>query len=537
MNARPSMVLLTQDAGLGSAMSAILAPIADVRIATQAEAWNARRAIAFPCVTIVDARALDREIARTLREARPDLVLVLSDDARQRETAENAGAFALLSLTPDASALRTAVRQALEHLDATEALAARNDARAHRLADAAPVAGAPCSASLLAAALHSLQRPESLDERVLECLAVPAGAARALLYRVTGDDGTFALRHRIGPVQPGTPDRFGDDAPLVQRFRAHPAILSRLAVAHDSDPGERHAIVRLLNLFGADLIVPLFSTTDLAGWIVLGPRASGLGYNAQDLEELAGTARALSALLELAAARTAPALEPEQVWSDLSDSLSHELRNPLVAIKTFAQLLPERFEDAEFRDAFGKLVLEEIGRIAEVIDTVEQFAHPAPLARARIDLRRIVEDTVERSLDTARRRNLRLTVRIEPALPAVDADAAALARALEQLLRRADEAVAKQPDPEIRVTAVTRNGADGRRCVAVSVGDNAPALPAAERAKLFEPFASARIRGTGLGLPEARRTLVRHGGRLFAEAGRTGTLLTMELPAAPEEAG
>jgi hypothetical protein len=61
MTARPPIVLFTHDADLGSALSAILAPIADLRIATQVEAWNARRAIAFPCVTIVDTRALDRE--------------------------------------------------------------------------------------------------------------------------------------------------------------------------------------------------------------------------------------------------------------------------------------------------------------------------------------------------------------------------------------------------------------------------------------------------------------------------------------------
>ncbi|HEX4640899.1 MAG TPA: histidine kinase dimerization/phospho-acceptor domain-containing protein, partial [Chthoniobacterales bacterium] len=44
-------------------------------------------------------------------------------------------------------------------------------------------------------------------------------------------------------------------------------------------------------------------------------------------------------------------------WTDLAASMSHEIRNPLVAIKTFAQLLPERFEDADFRKDFNEIVV------------------------------------------------------------------------------------------------------------------------------------------------------------------------------------
>lgn len=538
MTPLPIIVLYTHDADLGLHASDALRSVADVRLATNAEMWTARRAIAFPCVTILDSRVIERDLGRHLRDAAPDLVVTFAPDERSRELAEAAGVFAILDLPCDPHVLRTSVRQALVHLDTTEELASLHDERKNGTAAPAQVPPPSESARLLAAAMRSVDRPDALPERLLECLSIPMGAATSSLFLRTDDGTAFDLRVRQSPAAHASPTHFEANSPLAQRLSANPQMLSRVALAQMSEPRDRRATGRLLELLAAEFIVPLFTATDLAGWVVLGPRTTGLPYSVGDAEEVAHIAQAVSALLNLAAVRSRAAAEPDGTqWIDLSNSLSHELRNPLVAIKTFAQLLPERFDDPEFRESFGKLVLEEVGRITEVIDSVEQFAHPAPLVRARIDLKRLVEDVVERTLDTAQHRNLRLTVRIAPGLPGVDADAAALARALEQILRQADEALAKQADPEIRVTASTRTGPDGRRHVAISVGDNAPTLSMEQRDRILVPFASSRIRGTGLGLAEAQRTLNRHGGRIVVEANKTGNTLTMELPAATEKAG
>src|SRR5262249_29916221 len=57
-------------------------------------------------------------------------------------------------------------------------------------------------------------------------------------------------------------------------------------------------------------------------------------------------------------------------WTDLAASMSHEIRNPLVAIKTFAQLLPERFDDADFRKEFNQIVVSEIDRLDRIITQI-----------------------------------------------------------------------------------------------------------------------------------------------------------------------
>ena len=62
----------------------------------------------------------------------------------------------------------------------------------------------------------------------------------------------------------------------------------------------------------------------------------------------------------------------------IAAGVAHEIRNPLASIKTFAQLMPERVDDPEFRNEFGKLVLKDVNRITKVIESMLAFARPGP---------------------------------------------------------------------------------------------------------------------------------------------------------------
>ena len=91
-------------------------------------------------------------------------------------------------------------------------------------------------------------------------------------------------------------------------------------------------------------------------------------------------------------------LDRAAFWTDLAASMSHEIRNPLVAIKTFAQLLPERFDDPDFRHDFNQIVVQEIDRLDKIISQINDFAHPPELVMKPLDLRA----SVKRALEVAR---------------------------------------------------------------------------------------------------------------------------------------
>src|SRR5439155_5063303 len=136
-------------------------------------------------------------------------------------------------------------------------------------------------------------------------------------------------------------------------------------------------------------------------------------------------------------------LDRAAFWTDLAASMSHEIRNPLVAIKTFAQLLPERFEDADFRKEFNKIVVSEIDRLDKIITQINNFAHPPELVFKPIDVR----SPVKKGVEIARSRygingKVELETSLPSNLPRVLGDEAALAEAFAHLVANAAEASA-----------------------------------------------------------------------------------------------
>ncbi|MBN1445834.1 MAG: PAS domain-containing protein [Candidatus Omnitrophica bacterium] len=78
--------------------------------------------------------------------------------------------------------------------------------------------------------------------------------------------------------------------------------------------------------------------------------------------------------------------ERNRYWTSLASRLSHELKNPLVAIKAFAQMLPSKYEDGEFRTSFSEVVQSEVRRINEIIEKINKLADSMELKTSRVDI-------------------------------------------------------------------------------------------------------------------------------------------------------
>ena len=160
-------------------------------------------------------------------------------------------------------------------------------------------------------------------------------------------------------------------------------------------------------------------------------------------------------------------------WAELAASMSHEIRNPLVAIKTFAQLLPERFDDADFRQEFNRIVVREIDRLDSIITQINDFAHPPELIFKTVDVR----IPMEKAMEIARARfGLNGGVSMQnPSsndLPDVVGDESALAEAFAHLLANAAEATLHQDKPRIVLSAKPLREGKHTSGVVVTVTDN-----------------------------------------------------------------
>lgn len=214
----------------------------------------------------------------------------------------------------------------------------------------------------------------------------------------------------------------------------------------------------------------------------------------------------------------------------LASGVAHEIKNPLVAIRTFAELLPERFSDSDFRDDFAKVVVREISRIDDLVGRLRGIAASAPQQTASVDIREPIIDTLR--LLRAQMEQTRTTVRhaFQDPAPTVAVDEAQLKQLFLNLFLNAVEAMG--PGGHLFVQ-VSRKELRNAQWIVVEVSDNGPGIPDSLRPNIFEPFFTTKPRGSGLGLAICRGITDAHRGTIRAEnrENTQGTTVVVEFPA------
>ncbi|MDK2857258.1 MAG: two-component system, NtrC family, sensor histidine kinase AtoS [Verrucomicrobiota bacterium] len=222
-------------------------------------------------------------------------------------------------------------------------------------------------------------------------------------------------------------------------------------------------------------------------------------------------------------------LERARFWTDLAAAISHEVRNPLVAISTFSQLLPERYADEEFRTQFRDLTTQEVGRLNQMIDQLDEFANPPLLRFAPVKPSDLIETALYKVRDD-KNSTVDVTVEATADIPLINGDLNALSDSIARLLHNAFTAVEGVARPRIVFRIYPGEIGAGRPAVVIEVRDNGPGISPELREKVFSPFCTTKSRGVGLGLPIVRRTMIDHGGLVFIDSGETGTAVRLVLP-------
>jgi len=222
-------------------------------------------------------------------------------------------------------------------------------------------------------------------------------------------------------------------------------------------------------------------------------------------------------------------LERASLVAELAATMSHEIRNPLVTIKTFAQLLPERHSDPEFRDDFNKLILNEIDRLIKIMEQIHEVAHPQELVTKPLDLGATVHKVVELTRKKVKPEDVKIESYVEKNLPLIDGDEYALEQCLTHIINNSLEALSGQDNPRIVIALKSvRQGADdvGFR---VTIQDNGKGIPAGIRERVFSPFCTTKHSSLGLGLSIVKRTVVEHNGTVHISSGKNGTSVGITL--------
>ncbi|HZF03592.1 MAG TPA: ATP-binding protein [Patescibacteria group bacterium] len=210
----------------------------------------------------------------------------------------------------------------------------------------------------------------------------------------------------------------------------------------------------------------------------------------------------------------------------LASGIAHEIKNPLVAIKTFTQLLPRRSSEPQFVGEFGRIVGREIHRMERVVDRLRTLAHPGRRPEHAVDVRAPLAEALEFMQATFDEKSVTIGASLGDTPYRVLGDHQNLEQLFLNLLMNAHEATA--PGGALSV-GVTRDGEH----VTVTVADTGPGIAPELLEKIFEPFFTTKQRGSGLGLAISAGVAQAHGARLRA-ANRPGggAIFFVEFPLA-----
>jgi signal transduction histidine kinase len=221
--------------------------------------------------------------------------------------------------------------------------------------------------------------------------------------------------------------------------------------------------------------------------------------------------------------------EAEQLKRSFLMSVSHELRTPLTAIRGHVEALREGVvhEPDQVQHSLD-VVAAETDRlerlVGDVLDLARLQAHRFTVRREEVDLGRVLDHAYGAFAEEARRREIDYRLRADGDAPVIVTDGDRVLQVISNLL---SNAFRWTPDGgAIELGLEASNGA-----VRVDVVDSGPGVPQGERDRIFDPFISHDVNGTGLGLPIARELAVALGGRIEVDSGAgEGSRFRLVLP-------
>ncbi|MCC6847143.1 MAG: hypothetical protein IT294_01485 [Deltaproteobacteria bacterium] len=307
--------------------------------------------------------------------------------------------------------------------------------------------------------------------------------------------------------------------------------------------GTADAALGALAATGARLVAPIRCGARPVGLLAVGGQPGGYPYDARAVDAVEVLAHHLALLAERAGTAAALAETRRMLQQatrlstvgTLAAELAHEIRNPLVAVQTFLQILPERLDDAEVMVDLRVVALNELQRVARLLNELLGMARASATSFAAADLELLVEQVVRLLQVSARKKEVTLERRGD-VLPVGAADASRLKQALVNLVLNAIQAspVGKTVWVETRATAEAAEGP----YVEVVVRDEGPGVAPEMRERVFEPFVTTKENGTGLGLSVTRQIVADHGGTIAIESAPSGGAMfavRMPLVVAPAE--
>jgi nitrogen fixation/metabolism regulation signal transduction histidine kinase len=213
-------------------------------------------------------------------------------------------------------------------------------------------------------------------------------------------------------------------------------------------------------------------------------------------------------------------------WGEVARRLAHEIKNPLTPIQLSAERLQMKLQDklseadVAILNKSTSTIVNQVTSMKRMVDDFRDYARTPPAVLSPLNLSALIDDVLHLYMSGDGRDAIHLNLSAN--LPAVMGDATQLRQVIHNLLQNAQDAVADNAKTEVpaRIDVVTDivryTSADktDRSAVRLSIIDNGSGFSSKILARAFEPYATSKPKGTGLGLAMVKKIIDEHGGRI-----------------------
>ncbi len=271
----------------------------------------------------------------------------------------------------------------------------------------------------------------------------------------------------------------------------------------------------------AEVSIPLRARDSLIGVLNLGAKEGNELYTGGDLEMLTVLSdEAALALENIRMWEDAKRVERLRALGEMAASVAHEVRNPLAAIRSSAQLLEAEAKDSELPG----VILEEVDRLNSLVSDFLDFSRPLEPKLQPYYIVKSTEGALHLLEKQGSLENIKVTRAFSEDLPPVSVDPDQMKQVFLNLFLNAVQAMPAGGTLTVGINALNDH-------LEVEVRDTGCGIEQEKIDKIFEPFFTTKERGSGLGLSIVRTIVEAHRGTIRVESSLgEGTTITIRLP-------
>ena len=279
--------------------------------------------------------------------------------------------------------------------------------------------------------------------------------------------------------------------------------------------------------------VPSFMDEKLKGFLMLGEKLSGDMYSQEDLD-----------IFSTLANQAALAIENAQAYEELRDTrdqllqserlatigkfaadMAHEIKNPLQAIMTFFEFLPEKHNDPDFRERFAAVAKSEAQRIDHLVRELVTYTNPKPPQLRPVDIHQVIDSVLALLENDLEKNRIGVGKRYASGSFTVEADRDQMKQVFLNLFMNAVDAMSAGDKKENRLEIATERASSA---LLIRIHDTGCGIPAHQLPILFAPFFTTKEKGSGLGLSIVQNILKAHRAAIGVDSGiGAGTTVTL----------